>query len=43
MSSLETGTTLAGYRIESVLGHGSMGTVYSAETSRSTDASPSRS
>ncbi len=30
VSTLETGSTVAGYRIESVLGHGSMGTVYSA-------------
>ena len=28
---LETGTTIAGYRIEAVIGHGSMGTVYSAQ------------
>ena len=30
MADLTTGTSIAGYRIESVLGHGSMGTVYSA-------------
>ena len=30
MADLTTGTAIAGYRIESVLGHGSMGTVYSA-------------
>ena len=30
MADLSTGTAIAGYRIESVLGHGSMGTVYSA-------------
>src|SRR5262245_7473477 len=30
MGVLETGATVAGYRIEAVLGQGSMGTVYSA-------------
>jgi serine/threonine-protein kinase len=30
VAELKTGTAIAGYRIESVLGHGSMGTVYSA-------------
>ena len=30
VADLTTGTSIAGYRIESVLGHGSMGTVYSA-------------
>ncbi len=30
MADLSTGAAVAGYRIESVLGHGSMGTVYSA-------------
>jgi class 3 adenylate cyclase/tRNA A-37 threonylcarbamoyl transferase component Bud32 len=30
VADLSTGTAIAGYRIESVLGHGSMGTVYSA-------------
>jgi serine/threonine-protein kinase len=30
VSELAAGTTVAGYRIESVVGHGSMGTVYSA-------------
>ena len=29
MADLSTGTAIAGYRIEAVLGHGSMGTVYS--------------
>ena len=30
MADLSTGTAIAGYRIEAVLGHGSMDTVYSA-------------
>ena len=30
VADLTTGTSIAGYRIESVLGQGSMGTVYSA-------------
>src|SRR5437764_15432522 len=30
VADLSTGTAIAGYRIEAVLGHGSMGTVYSA-------------
>src|ERR1043166_4105383 len=30
VADLKTGVAVAGYRIEAVLGHGSMGTVYSA-------------
>ncbi len=40
MGALEVGTTIAGYRIEAVIGQGSMAPCIRRTTSRSTGASP---